>query len=377
MLRTFKVRGFRNFHEEMVLDLSTPKSYEFSPKSVENGIVKNAIIYGPNGCGKTNLGKALFDIKTHLSDERIDPSYQVNYISGDSKNNLAEFEYLFQFGKTQVRYIYGKKNVKELIYEKLFINDECVLSIDRRISPLFESTLKETKQLRKEVGSHEISIVKYVKNNTVFSEDSSFLELVNFVDLMTLDRVIRPSISKEVSAYAALIMNPEINLEGFDVKEFEAFLNKMGIPCSLAMMETGIGGERRLVFEFENTKVDFLSAASTGTIGLTDFYFHLWRLKTDLYVATNRTTPFIFVDEFDAFYHHALSKEIVRLLKKEGFQFVLTTHNTSLMTNDLLRPDCYFEMSEKEIKPFSERTSKELRKAHNIEKMYRAGAFNG
>jgi hypothetical protein len=47
------------------------------------------------------------------------------------------------------------------------------------------------------------------------------------------------------------------------------------------------------------------------------------------------------------------------------------------MTNDLLRPDCYFVMSEKEIKPFSERTPKELRKAHNIEKMYRAGAFNG
>ena len=376
MLRTFKVSGFRNFHEEMVLNLAEPKSYAFSPESIENGIVKNAIIYGPNGCGKTNLGKALFDIKTHLSDDRIDTLYQANYISGDSKKNLAEFEYVFQFDETQVRYAYGKKSVKELVYETLFIDGNCVLSIDRRKSSYFESTLKGTESLRKEVKNPEISIIKYVSNNTVFSEDSPFLKLVRFVELMILDRVIRPSISKEVSAYADLIMDPEIKFEGFDVKEFERFLNKMGIDCTLDMIETGINEEKRLVFEFKNKKVDFLSAASTGTIGLTDFYFHFMRLKLHTKMF-RESTPFIFVDEFDAFYHHELSREIVRLLKKEGFQFVLTTHNTSLMTNDLLRPDCYFVMSEKEIKPFSERTRKELRKAHNIEKMYRAGAFNG
>lgn len=46
----------------------------------------------------------------------------------------------------------------------------------------------------------------------------------------------------------------------------------------------------------------------------------------------------------------------------------MTTHNTSILTNDLLRPDCYFLMKKDIIRSLSKRTSKELREAHNIEK---------
>ena len=84
----------------------------------------------------------------------------------------------------------------------------------------------------------------------------------------------------------------------------------------------------------------------------------------------------MFIDEFDAFYHHDLSKMIVETLKEIGVQFILTTHNTSILSNDLLRPDCYFLLNKKKIKSLSNSTDKELREAHNIEKMYKAGAFN-
>ena len=67
---------------------------------------------------------------------------------------------------------------------------------------------------------------------------------------------------------------------------------------------------------------------------------------------------------------------IVETLKEIGVQFILTTHNTSILSNDLLRPDCYFLMNKKKIKSLSNSTDKELREAHNIEKMYKAGAFN-
>ena len=85
---------------------------------------------------------------------------------------------------------------------------------------------------------------------------------------------------------------------------------------------------------------------------------------------------FLFIDEFDAFYHHELSALIVEELKKTGVQFVLTTHNTSIITNELLRPDCYFLMNKVAIRSLAKSTSKELREAHNIEKMYKAGSFN-
>lgn len=61
----------------------------------------------------------------------------------------------------------------------------------------------------------------------------------------------------------------------------------------------------------------------------------------------------------------------------EHTQALFTTHNTAIMTNDLLRPDCYMQIVDGQIRSFADSTEKELRKAHNLRKMYQAGAFDG
>ena len=91
-----------------------------------------------------------------------------------------------------------------------------------------------------------------------------------------------------------------------------------------------------------------------------------------------QNASFVFIDEFDAFYHFELAKSVENHLKKiKGVQIFTTTHNTDLMSNDLLRPDCYFILKDNEIKAISDLSEKELRLAHNLQKMYKAGAFNG
>ena len=70
-------------------------------------------------------------------------------------------------------------------------------------------------------------------------------------------------------------------------------------------------------------------------------------------------------------------KRQIEELKKIKSQVILTTHNVSVMSNDILRPDCYFVMSKTEVSPLYLKTSKELREAHNLGKMYKAGSFNG
>lgn len=83
------------------------------------------------------------------------------------------------------------------------------------------------------------------------------------------------------------------------------------------------------------------------------------------------------MDEFDAFYHFELSEEIVKEIKKEiKGQIIFTSHNTNLMDTDIFRPDCLFILQNSGIKPMCDLTEKELRKAHNLQKMYKAGAFN-
>ena len=86
---------------------------------------------------------------------------------------------------------------------------------------------------------------------------------------------------------------------------------------------------------------------------------------------------FVFIDEFDAFYHFEFSESVQKRLGKiSGVQIFTTTHNTDLMSNDLLRPDCYFLLKDNKIKAISDLTEKELRQAHNLQQMYEAGAFN-
>jgi hypothetical protein len=85
----------------------------------------------------------------------------------------------------------------------------------------------------------------------------------------------------------------------------------------------------------------------------------------------------VYIDEFDAFYHFELANNIIKKLNQiKGVQIFTTSHNTDLMSNDLLRPDCYFLIGNNKIVSMAGATDKELRKAHNLQKMYKAGAFD-
>ncbi|OJA03412.1 AAA family ATPase, partial [Bathymodiolus thermophilus thioautotrophic gill symbiont] len=98
------------------------------------------------------------------------------------------------------------------------------------------------------------------------------------------------------------------------------------------------------------------------------FYYWYQRIQSN-------KASFVFIDEFDSFYHHNLSKFIVKKLQEIDVQVVFTTHNTVIMNNDLSRPDCYFILSNGKIASLNKLTDKELREMHNLEKLYRAKKF--
>jgi len=67
MLLKFSVQNYRGFPNRIEWDLSHPNSYSFNSFAISKGVVKNGILYGPNGSGKTNFGLAIFDIEYHLA----------------------------------------------------------------------------------------------------------------------------------------------------------------------------------------------------------------------------------------------------------------------------------------------------------------------
>ena len=93
-------------------------------------------------------------------------------------------------------------------------------------------------------------------------------------------------------------------------------------------------------------------------------------------VAAFEKVSLLFIDEFDAFFHYESAESIVKKLNAaRNFQSILTTHNTYLMQNSLTRPDCCYIMTKNKITNLCDATDKEIRGAHNLEKMYINGVF--
>lgn len=371
MIAKFEVKNFKNFNEWFSFDLTDTKQYAFKPECVNNGIVSKALVYGPNGVGKSNLGFAMLDITLHLKDRHsISKSYE-NYLPVGSEKEIAEFKYHLVFEEDEVIYEYGKSDWDELVYESLTINNELVLYYDRRSDDqLATIKLKGTETLKNDMGESKISLITYVKNSSILDENKQnelFRLFLKQVDGILFFRLLQDyrSIGFE-SSYKTL---NEYLIKDGDIDDLQNFLEKAGIVCKLELVESE--DKPQIMFVSNGKKVPFAKIASTGTASLCNFYFWLKQLES------NPSISFIYIDEFDAFYHHELSKLVVNSLSQLPAQIVLTTHNTSIMSNDILRPDCYFLMGPERIETLANRTPKELRSAHNIEKMYRAGAFNG
>ena len=89
-----------------------------------------------------------------------------------------------------------------------------------------------------------------------------------------------------------------------------------------------------------------------------------------------KNISFVFLDEFDAFYHYDLSSFILKYVNdKTEFQSILTSHNTYLISNEIMRPDCYAILDDGKISSFADSTNKTIRQAHNLEKMMLGGEF--
>jgi len=369
MLTKFLVSNFKGFNKEFAFNLEDTKGYAFNKESIKNGVVNNALVYGSNGVGKTNLGLAIFDIIGHLTDKQTNESKYSYYLNALNISEIAYFHYEFIFNSCKVIYKYQKTNYQTIVYESFSINGKELASIDRSTSDEAKVCFEGTENLKKNLTNQNLSLLKYIKNNSELDaneENSCFLKFFEFIGGMLFFRSLEENMylglesgSRDVAADI---------IEKGNISDFELFLNTAGIECNLTVVKES--EKDILAFDFNGKAIAFHHIASSGTISLMLFYFWLQRLRE------NSKVSFLFIDEFDAFYHHELSELIVKKLKNTGVQFILTTHNTSIISNDLLRPDCYFLMNKEIIKPLSRCTSKELREAHNLEKMYKASSFN-
>ena len=366
MLIKFAVKNYRGFDKRIELDLSNPNNYTFNPSAISNGTIKNGIIYGPNGVGKTNLGLALFDIEYHLAPLKAKKSdYYNNFIYAGNPSSTVDFEYTFNFAGEILEYTYSKNASGILKKECLKVNDVEVFTRDENQISINPKQFPNATSIQANFteNANSVSIVNYLLAFYPLDKDNYLLKLQSFVNRMLWFA------SLEFREFIGIESKPSCNIEEFIISnglvtDFADFLER--VSGQKFEFFTPQKDDTTLWYKVGDEKLPFCITVSTGTRSLELLYFWLKHMHE---------TTFVFIDEFDAFYHYRLAFNICQELFKLPCQLFLSSHNTYLMTNDLLRPDCNFIIDGKCIKPLSNCTDKELRFGHNIEKNYRAGAF--
>lgn len=365
MLIKFAVKNFRGFVNRIEWDLSHPSNYEFSKYAIKDSIIKNGIIYGPNGSGKSNFGLAIFDIENHLSAKWKKQDYYTNFAYAGNPNSPVEFEYVFKFDKDLMEYKYAKNAVGLLVSESLVVNKKEVFHRDSTSFEIDESQFKVEATIkdnfRQNVNS--VSVINFLTASYPFPQDHYIVKLILFVNSMLWFKNLdsREFIGLETNSFSL----EEFIIQNHYAEDFSEFLSKVSEQQFKFVPPRE--GDKVLVCEIDGNTIPFQLIASTGTRSLELLYVWIKRMKD---------ASFVFIDEFDAFYHFRLSLEVCRQLFGLDCQVFTSSHNTNLMTNDLLRPDCNFILQNNKIKSFQSCTEKELRFGHNIEKIYKAGAFH-
>ena len=365
MLVKFAVKNFRGFAKRIEWDLSHPSNYEFNKNAIKDGIIKNGIVYGPNGSGKSNFALAIFDIENHLSAKWKKPDYYSNFVYTGNPNAPVEFEYVFKFDNDILEYSYAKNSVGLLVAESLMVNHKQVFKRDNTVFEIddgqfkIDATVKEN--FKQNVNS--ISVINFLTASYPLPQDHYIVKLILFVNSMLWFKNLdsREFIGLETSSFGL----EEFIIQNQCIEDFSRFL--ANVSEQKFKFASSKEGDKILYCQIGDNTIPFLSIASTGTKALELLYVWIRRMTA---------ASFVFIDEFDAFYHFRLSFEVCKQLFNMDCQVFTSSHNTYLMTNDLLRPDCNFILQNNKIKPLQACTEKELRFGHNIEKIYRANAFH-
>lgn len=379
-IQEFSFGNFKSFKDIQTLNLSSAKIKSKYSELDKNNVIqgnnndqvsflKSKAIYGANASGKSNIIKAFISfiriVTTSVKDEKV-----LNYIdsfrlSTETENEPSFFQIIFWHKKIKYRYgfeaddeniyaewLYAKPNDRELPY---FIRDnQEIIELDKtnysegnklmslldedsedndifRNNSLFLSTLatfgfgKLSKQLIESFAS--IFIISGLGHQGMYryagdaiGDENKKKYILDF--LKNGDIGIEDVNAIEISSDDLPEDAFEENKENFDIKK----KRKLLISTRKKFDENLISNET-VSFAFGNHE-------SEGTQ-------KLFELSPFFYEALKENRPLI-IDEFDARFHPLLTKKILESFnskENKGSQLIFTTHDTNLLSSDLLRRD--------------------------------------
>lgn len=308
---------------------------------------KNAVVYGENGIGKTNLCRTMSLLKKMLFSEL---SYE-----GASSLELSNCSLAYHFSSTdQLCYTIKFDYRGALCFEELQINNTILYvyshSSNDYLSEHFEDSKLSRPQVRDYIAYDIIMPILRLMFNSgnynsaigqMMSEVFSWI-IIDGVNLCTKN---------------AIITQP------YEVSVLNGLLDKTGIHLDLKIDNNT---ELTLMLDTKKGYLPFNKVASTSERAIVNLALEINRYKT---------CSLLCIDEFDAFYHYSLAKRmLLEVIPQLGDQYILTTHNTSFL--NLINYSMVYILNKSGCHHLTELTNRKLTPGLNFEHLFRAGEFN-
>ena len=380
MLTRVVVENFKSFKHRRVFDLHSSKYQILQETNVKDGILKGALIVGPNATGKSTL---IIAIKTLL-----DMLFRDNFTMKpfDSclfcdKNNI-HLEYHFKFNESEVIYFFETDKEGNIVTENLIINKNNILErngLSGRVSLNNKSI-----QIMDKLFSEKILLLRKCYFSDTFAGSDIINEMMSF-----LNHSVYVNANDHVSYSYDNISHIVEEVEQITINEINDTFRKLNIGFKISRQKENhiskfvdekgksrgytVKAEKPIIF-FQRQDMDLnlpLYFESLGNQTLVNIF------PSIIYCC--KQNSLLLIDEFSSGFHNKLEELIIKyfLLNSKESQVIFTSHSTNLLNTKLLRPDQIYTVDfEPNEGSFIERFSDENpREAQNLEKMYLSGKF--
>ncbi len=361
MLVNITVENFKSFDKKEELSMiSSSKIQENKSHRIkikQTNLLKNAVIYGANASGKSNLVKSLEFIKTVIMEGL--PVESVNdYCRNKDSNKDRESVFELQFTVGDKFYAYGfemnrgkryEANSKFIFFKKVFewlINNIIIINPDRGISSDEVYYTKESLDTVSKLIETFDTGVNEINTKEITAEE--------------LSKMIPKDVLSNIFDSIKLKMQLE-NLKKIQMtwRIGEGFFNIRIRENSEPEITTIVLKHGKSIFDF--------SEESDGTKRLIDLIYMLMIKQDDIVFV---------VDELERSLHPKLTEHFIEMFmeshKEERIQLIFTTHENAIMDKKIFRRDeiWFIERDNNNVSviysldKFKERYDKKLSKAY-------------
>jgi AAA15 family ATPase/GTPase len=369
MIEEFSFGNFWSFKDIQTLNMTAAKIkskddaldvLNVIPVKKDLEVLKSKAIYGANASGKSNVVRALVAfiriLKESVINEKALSLIDPFELSTETENQPTFFQLIFRIGKTRYRYgfeadnqsiksewLYATPNIREQV---LFIREY------NKIIEINQTHFEEGILYQNLFGN---------SHPQLFTDTSLFLTNLNLTGFANVSKKVFKAISS-ISVVSGLGHSGMYSLAGDSlndaaIKKFILdFLKNGDIGISnLETVEipnenvpTNVGEEVKKGKYIISSRTKFNSKLEP--VGNSDFAFgiqesegtkKMFELSPFIYKALKEGNPLI-IDEFDSRFHPLLTRKIVELfnsIANTKSQLIFTTHDTNLLSPDLLRRD--------------------------------------